>query len=264
MFQTEDCLNERLSLINSQIEEQQKVLDELNHKVLVKENELGLSKLKELNSKLELAQKQISQLNQRIAEKEAIIAELKEQLKNKKFGELSFDKTVINVEVVGQLTNSSNIDEKVIEENKKLKEKMIKMKNAIIELSSKLEKELIIKEQKNLKINENNSKLFEDLQKKNKELVKMLKQENMQTMALRKEKYDLETICIKQEDVIRLLNKKLSANPSKKKLRQCLFSHSNILTQNEGLPYISNNNDSNSPHMQFNIHNNSSFLPAVK
>ena len=43
------------------------------------------------------------------------------------------------------------------------------MKNAIIELSSKLDKELLIKEQKNLKINESNSKLFEELQKKTKD-----------------------------------------------------------------------------------------------
>ena len=104
------------------------------------------------------------------------------------------------LEFIGMLT-CKPIEEgkdKDNEENKILKEKIKKMKDAINELTTKLEKELLIKEKKNIKINENNSKLFENLQKKNKELMKMLKQENLQTMALRKEKYDLETICIKQ------------------------------------------------------------------
>ena len=137
------------------------------------------------------------------------------------------------------------------------------MKNSIIQLSEKLEKELLLKEQKNLKINENNSKLFEDLQKKNRELMKMLKQENFQTMALRKEKYDLENICIKQEDTIRSLNRKLASNLPKKKLRQCLYSHSNILTQNDGLPKNSSEPKYES-NLQSNIHNKSDFLPIVK
>jgi DNA repair exonuclease SbcCD ATPase subunit len=239
-------------------------LDELNHQVLLKENELGISKLKELKSQLEQAQKQISQLHQKISEKDAIIAELKEKLKIKNFENLNLDKKVVDLEIVGILPCSNlDGDADIIEENKKLKGKIIKMKNAIIELSGKLEKELLLKEKKNLKINENNSKLFEDLQKKNKELIKMLKQENLQTMALRKEKYDLETICIKQENVINNLNNKLKSNSSKKKIRHYFFSRSNILPQNEGLPYISNNVD-NSSHIQINSHNNSSFLPLVK
>jgi uncharacterized coiled-coil protein SlyX len=66
-------LNERLSLLNSQIEEQQKTLDELNHKVMLKENELGISKIKELKLKLETAEKQIIDLSQKIEEKNKII-----------------------------------------------------------------------------------------------------------------------------------------------------------------------------------------------
>ena len=209
-------MNDRLTLLNSQIEDQQKVLDELNHKVLLKENELGLSKLKELKSKLDLAEKQISSLNQKITEKDKIILELKENLRKKQFDKLNIENKNINLEIIG-LFKCKNLDDDINEENNMLKEKIKKMKNAIIELSGKLEKELLIKEKKNLKINENNSKLFEDLQKKNKELMKMLKQENFQTMALRKEKYDLETICIKQENTIKLLNRKLGSNLSKKK-----------------------------------------------
>jgi len=257
-------------LINSQIEEQQRVLDELNHKVLLKENELGISKLKELQTKIENAEKQISHLSQKVLEKDKIITELKEENKNLKSKKQKFENIDIvehasYLEYIGILTckpieGGKDIDN---EENKILKEKIKKMKDAINELSTKLEKELLIKEQKNIKINENNSKLFENLQKKNKELMKMLKQENLQTMALRKEKYDLETICIKQEDTIRILNKRLSSHSKKKKLHQIVYSYSNILTQNDGLPKISNSPDTHSNH-QFTIHNKSSFLPSVK
>lgn len=257
-------------MINSQIEEQQKVLDELNHKVLLKENELGISKLKELQTKLENAEKQISHLSQKLLEKDKIISELKEEnnklkSKNEKFENIIIEKQVINFEFIGVLDCKpiEDIKDEDYKENKILKEKIKKMKSAINELTKKLEKELLVKEQKNIKINENNSKLFENLQKKNKELMKMLKQESLQTMALRKEKYDLETICIKQEDAIRILNKRLSSNSKKKKLHQIVYSYSNILTQNEGLPKISNSPDTQSNH-QFTIHNKSSFLPSVK
>jgi DNA repair exonuclease SbcCD ATPase subunit len=195
----------------------------LNHKVLLKENELGISKLKELQTKLENSEKQLAHLSQKILEKEKIISELKEEnkklkFKKEKFENLDIVEHVSYLEFIGMLTckpieEDKNRDN---EENKILKEKIKKMKDAINELSTKLEKELLIKEQKNIKINENNSKLFENLQKKNKELMKMLKQENLQTMALRKEKYDLETICIKQEDTIRILNKRLSSHSKKK------------------------------------------------
>ena len=252
--------------MNSQIEEQQKVLDELNHKVLLKENELGISKLKELKSKLETAEKQILQLTQKISEKDKIISDLKSQIKNikiKHFENLDIENKTINLEIIGLFLCKSIDVGDVNEENNILKEKIKRMKNAIIELSSKLEKELLKKEQKNLKINENNSKLFEDLQKKNKELMKMLKNENLQTMALRKEKYDLESICIKQEDTIKILNRKLNSNLSKKKLRQCLYSKSNIITQNDGLPKINNIGEAGTK-MQISGHNKSGFLPVVK
>ena len=215
---------------------------------------------------MEIAEKQILQLTQKLSEKDKMISNLKSKIENiqkRNFEYLGIENKVINFEIVG-LFPCINIERGDLnKENNILKEKIRKMKNAIIELSSKLEKELLKKEQKNLKINENNSKLFEDLQKKNKELMKMLKNENLQTMALRKEKYDLETICIKQEDTIQLLNRKLNNNISKKKLRQCLYSQINIHTQNDGLPKITKIGEVNS-NRQFNGHNKSGFLPIVK
>ena len=215
---------------------------------------------------MEIVEKQILQLTQKLSEKDKMISNLKSKIENiqkRNFEYLGIENKVINFEIVG-LFPCTNIERGDLnKENNILKEKIRKMKNAIIELSSKLEKELLKKEQKNLKINENNSKLFQDLQKKNKELMKMLKNENLQTMALRKEKYDLETICIKQEDTIQLLNRKLNNNISKKKLRQCLYSQINIHTQNDGLPKITKIGEVNS-NRQFNGHNKSGFLPIVK
>ena len=215
---------------------------------------------------METAEKQILQLTQKLSEKEQIVSDLKleiENIRKKNFGYLKIENKVINLEIVGLFSCTTIDGGDLTKENNILKEKIRKMKNAINDLSSKLEKELLIKEQKNLKINENNSKLFEDLQKKNKELIKMLKKENLQTMALRKEKYDLETICIKQENTIKSLNKKLNNNLSKKKLRQCLYSQSNILTQNEGLPKITKIEEINF-NVKLNNHNKSGFLPVLK
>ena len=215
---------------------------------------------------METAEKQILQLTQKLSEKDKIISNLKYKIENiqkRNFEYLSIENKAINLEIVGLFPCTNIEGDDLNKENNILKEKIRKMKNAINELSSKLEKELLKKEQKNLKINENNSKLFEDLQKKNKELMKMLKNENLQTMALRKEKYDLETICIKQEDTIQLLNRKLNNNISKKKLKQCLYSQSNIHTQNDGLPKIKKIGECNS-NGQFNEHNKSGFLPIVK
>ena len=215
---------------------------------------------------METAEKQILKLTQKLSEKDKMISNLKSKIENiqkRNFEYLSIENKVIDLEIVGLFPCTNIEGGDLNKENNILKEKIRKMKNSIIELSSKLEKELLKKEQKNLKINENNSKLFEDLQKKNKELMKMLKNENLQTMALRKEKYDLETICIKQEDTIQLLNRKLNNNISKKKLRQCLYSQSNIHTQNDGLPKIAKIGEINS-NGQFNVHNKSGFLPIVK
>ena len=46
---------------------------------MLKENELGISKIKELMLKLETAQKQIKDLSKKIEEKNKIINELKEE-----------------------------------------------------------------------------------------------------------------------------------------------------------------------------------------
>ena len=285
-----------MTLLNSQIEEQQQILDQLNHKVMLKENELGISKIKELKSQLDIAQKQIKDLSQKINEKNKVINELKEEIKKMrikkgKFLELKIESNINKIDIIGLLLGNKNLDEtlntinntpnlNVEEENKLLKQKITRMKSALIELSKKLDKELIIKEQKNLKINESNSKLFEELQKKSKDLAVKLKQENMNSMILKKEKYDLETICIKQEEVIRNLRKKINVSNSKIKnsgiIKHNAYSKGNILLRNyhivgnmitktDGNPKnISINNNPLMLQNNINAHNRSGFLPIIK
>ena len=285
-----------MTLLNSQIEEQQQILDQLNHKVMLKENELGISKIKELKSQLDIAQKQIKDLSQKIDEKNKVINELKEEIKKMrikkgKFLELKIESNINKMDIIGLLLGNKNLDEtfntinntpnlNVEEENKLLKQKITRMKSALIELSKKLDKELIIKEQKNLKINESNSKLFEELQKKSKDLAVKLKQENMNSMILKKEKYDLETICIKQEEVIRNLRRKINVSNSKIKnsgiIKHNAYSKGNILLRNyhimgnmitktDGNPKnISINNNPLMLQNNINAHNRSGFLPIIK
>ena len=285
-----------MTLLKSQIEEQQQILDQLNHKVMLKENELGISKIKELKSQLDIAQKQIKDLSQKIDEKNKVINELKEEIKKMrikkgKFLELKIESNINKMDIIGLLLGNKNLDEtlntinntpnlNVEEENKLLKQKITRMKSALIELSKKLDKELIIKEQKNLKINESNSKLFEELQKKSKDLAVKLKQENMNSMILKKEKYDLETICIKQEEVIRNLRKKINVSNSKIKnsgiIKHNAYSKGNILLRNyhivgnmitktDGNPKnISINNNPLMLQNNINAHNRSGFLPIIK
>ena len=285
-----------MTLLNNQIEEQQQILDQLNHKVMLKENELGISKIKALKSQLDIAQKQIKDLSQKIDEKNKVINELKEEIKKMrikegKFLELKIESNINKIDIIGLLLGNKNLDDtfntinntpnlNVEEENKLLKQKITRMKSALIELSKKLDKELIIKEQKNLKINESNSKLFEELQKKSKDLAVKLKQENMNSMILKKEKYDLETICIKQEEVIRNLRKKINVSNSKIKnsgiIKHNAYSKGNILLRNyhimgnmitktDGNPKnISINNNPLMLQNNINEHNRSGFLPIIK
>ncbi len=98
-------MNDRLSLINSQIEEQQRILDELNHKVMLKENQLGITKIKELMSKLETAEKQIKDLSKNISEKKKIIEKLQEDIKKlklikPKFENLSIENNINKLEIL--------------------------------------------------------------------------------------------------------------------------------------------------------------------
>ena len=242
---------------------------------------MGISKQKELQQKLNDAQKQITQLEKMVSEKNQTILNLNKEIADlnskqlfaKKFNseKLKKDNTSnsnSSFDIVPKIGNvsknfsmESNIqnfeiiedggDHTLEEENILLKEKIKKMKEAIVTLSKKLDNELLLKEQKSMRINENNSRLFEELNKKNKELVKKIKELNLINRALYKEKYDLETICLRQEDRVKLLNKKLAQSAKKYDLNN-QKSEANIYVRdcakNEMLLpkiYARNNNNNN-------------------
>ena len=83
---------------------------------MLKENELGISKIKELMLKLETAQKQIKDLSKKIEEKNKIINELKEEIKKikiikPKFNTLEIETNLNKVEIIGLLLCNKNLDE---------------------------------------------------------------------------------------------------------------------------------------------------------
>ena len=96
-------------------------------------------------------------------------------------------------------------------------------------------------------------------------------------MALRKQKYDLETICIKQEELIRNLKKRINFSNSKLNIRHNTNSKSNIIphnyhiigsmiTKTDGNP---KNININNPlilqnNININAHNRSGILPIIK
>ena len=90
----------------------------------------------------------------------------------------------------------------------------------------------------------------------------------MNLMALKKEKYDLETICIKQEECIRKLKKKINYSRPNIRRSEVFFSKSNILPQN--IHIIGNNQkmgqNINKPQIQQgnDSQNISSILPRIK
>ena len=108
---------------------------------------------------MDAAEKQISLLNKKIPKKIKLFQNLKknENFKKKQFENSNIENNNINSEIIGLFTYK-NLDEDINIENNMLKEKIKKRKNSIIELSSKLEKELLIKV-KNLKIIQNYWKL---------------------------------------------------------------------------------------------------------
>jgi hypothetical protein len=98
-------------------------------------------------------------------------------------------------ELTAQNFNLSN-------ENIKLKEKINKIKNTFSELTNKFQKELENKSKKDIYVNQTNSKLFNEIVTKNKDLYNKLNNLNGLYNKLKLEKFELENICLKQEEKI--------------------------------------------------------------
>lgn len=116
----------------------------------------------------------------------------------------------------------------ITKEKNNLEEKFKKNKMKVIELSNMFENELNNKKEKNSIINQNNQKLFQNVIEKNKKLVQLLKQVNEQNGILRQEKFELENICLKQEEQI----KKFNTNNSNKTKNKKFFNSFEITKVN--------------------------------
>ena len=222
-------------MINMEIDEQQRYLDELNHKVQIKENQLGISKEKELLEQIKNNEKEIKKLKENLKDKEQIILRLKAkkkesnkevvQVNNNDDTESLKEKITALLKEMEEIKKFSEKENKELsEENERLKkknealskekglieEKYKKMRNSVIELSKKFESEIKEKEKRSLYVNQTNSKLFEDIQSKNRALVAQVNKLKSVIKRMEVEKYELENIVLRQEDKLDKYKKEFS------------------------------------------------------
>ena len=246
-------------------------MDELNHKIQIKENQLGISKERELLEQIKLNEKEIGKLKEKVTEKDKIINQLKVTISNlqKEQKVIVHDNDNTNDDEINQLkveienlrkehkdemTKVINEKDLIFKEKLGLENKISKMKAGIMEITERFEKELLSKEKKVKLINETNSKVFNDLQNKNSKLSKENASLNNIISSLKKEKYDLETIGLKREDTIKFRNSNQKINRSA--LKQ-LFAKKNysekILPINTNITsYKKQNNSIDSSFSKFN------------
>lgn len=157
------------------------------------------------------------------------IEQLKEEIKSM---------TTIHMEEMKNLINEKDL---LFKEKLGLENKITKMKTSIMELTNKFETELSNKEKKVKLVNENNSKLFNDLQTKNKNYNSEIK--NMQNVvnSLKKEKYDLETIVLMQEEKIKQFQKHYPKKEILRRNKNVSSSQKIITTTNIRPPILKKN-----------------------
>ena len=87
----------------------------------------------------------------------------------------------------------------ISKEKKRISSKLEKMRKNIIQISKKFEYQLACKDKKSKFVNDCNSKLFMDLNNKNKILLEEIKKLNDMNIKLKQEKFELENVCLIQE-----------------------------------------------------------------
>lgn len=157
------------------------------------------------------------------------IEQLKEEIKNM---------TIAHKDEMKNLINDKDL---LFKEKLGLENKISKMKSSIMDLTNKFEAEISNKEKKVKLVNENNSKLFNDLQAKNKNYNTEIK--NMQNVvnSLKKEKYDLETIVLMQEEKIKQYQKNYPKKEILRRNKNVSSSQKIITTTNIKPPILKKN-----------------------
>ena len=246
-------------------------MDELNHKIQIKENQLGISKERELLEQIKLNEKEIGKLKEKVTEKDKIINQLKVTISNlqkeqklivhdndntndDEINQLKVEIENLRKEHKDEMTKVINEKDLIFKEKLGLENKISKMKAGIMEITERFEKELLSKEKKVKLINETNSKVFNDLQNKNLKLSKENTNLNNIISSLKKEKYDLETIVLKQEDTIKFLNsnQKINISSLKKQLAKKNYSEKILPINTNITSYKKQNNSIDSSFSKFN------------
>ena len=211
-------LNEKIQKLQKEIEKLKNLIEKFKKEISERDNSiLNLKKIvSELNS-MNKSEKKI--INNKILEIEKILDlnfenkkielqqlniinnETNSQTQIKNLHENLFNKEKIINELNAQNFNLNN-------ENSKLKEKINKIKNTFSELTNKFQKEIENKSKKDVYVNETNSKLFNEIITKNKNLHFKLNNLNDLCNKLKLEKFELENICLKQEEKLKKFKKK--------------------------------------------------------
>ena len=152
-----------------------------------------------------------------------IEANLQTQIQN--LHENLFNKEKIINELNAQNFNLNN-------ENNKLKEKINKIKNTFSELTNKFQKEIENKSKKEKNVNETNSKLFNEIITKNKNLHFKLNNLNDLCNKLKLEKFELENICLKQEEKLKKFKKKTISHSNSYFFLNEKYNNENIYNNN--------------------------------
>ena len=216
-------------------------MEELDHKILLKENQLGITKEKEYIETIKQLEKEIGKVKERIKDKDQTISKLKNKIQsletelnekklfinevnnkqtieickeqpqnsemihkeNELINELKLQIKQLNIEHDKKMKVVLNEKEKMKNENLYLNNKLTKIKKNVIEIATKFENEIQAKEKKSIYVNECNSQLFNEMVDKHKKILQEFSKVKNENDKYKKEIHQLETIILLQENKIK-------------------------------------------------------------
>lgn len=216
-------------------------MEELDHKILLKENQLGITKEKEYIETIKQLEKEIGKVKERIKDKDQTISKLKNKIQfletelnekklfinevnnkqtieiceehpqnsemihkeNELINELKLQIKQLNIEHDKKMKAVLSEKEKMKNENLYLNNKLTKIKKNVIEIATKFENEIQAKEKKSIYVNECNSQLFNEMVDKHKKILQEFSKVKNENNKYKKEIHQLETIILLQENKIK-------------------------------------------------------------